>query len=86
MTHANNFFAHGVASGEPLSDAVVIWTRVQDALEVDWEVSLSPEFDHIKAFGSSMAELENYLTINVDVTELDAFTVYYYRFRAGSHV
>ena len=86
MSPANPFFAHGVASGEPLSDAVVIWTRVQDAVDVDWEVSLSQEFAHIKVFGSCRAEPENDLTINVDVTELDPFTVYYYRFRAGMHV
>ncbi len=34
MNHANLFCAHGVASGEPLSDGVVIWTRVQEAADV----------------------------------------------------
>ena len=40
-------FYHGVASGDPLSNAVIIWTRVtpeplplpNEILEVNWEVA-----------------------------------------------
>ena len=86
MSRANYFFPNGVASGEPLSNAVVIWTRVQEAADVYWEVSLNPGFDITIASGSYRAIPEKDFTINIDVTGLDPFTVYYYRFRAGDYV
>lgn len=48
-------FRHGVASGDPLTDTVILWTRVTPAMEavpgsglgpevtVDWTVSRDPE-------------------------------------------
>ena len=39
-------FAHGIASGDPLPDAVLIWTRVsaiRSKVEVTWEPAWSPE-------------------------------------------
>jgi len=86
MNHANLFFAHGVASGEPLSDGFVIWTRVQEATDVDWEVSINSEFEVITASGNYKAISENDFTVNIDVSGLKPYTVYYYRFRSGEHV
>src|SRR5690349_19831999 len=47
-------FYHGVASGDPLQDRVIIWTRVtpQDsvpAIDVQWQVASDPTFASIVA-------------------------------------
>ena len=45
------YFNHGVASGDPLSDQVILWTRVTPEqpgpIEVSLEVSSSSDFNHI---------------------------------------
>ena len=43
-------FTHGVASGDPLSDRVILWTRVvpgdgtQRPVECDWEIAVDSGF------------------------------------------
>ncbi len=79
-------FAHGVASGDPLADRVIIWTRITEAepgspLPVTWEVASSPDFNNdLVASGSQTAGPEHDWTVKVDVTGLQAATTYYYRF------
>ncbi|MBI3739927.1 MAG: PhoD-like phosphatase N-terminal domain-containing protein, partial [Chloroflexi bacterium] len=38
-----NIFQHGVASGDPLQDRVILWTRLtipqQDSIELTWEIA-----------------------------------------------
>ena len=79
-------FYHGVASGDPLSDAVIIWTRVTPPnnmpIEVDWEVSESPSFVDIKTSGSVITDSISDFTVKIDVSGLNANTKYYYRFSA----
>ena len=49
----SNTFVHGVASGDPTTDAVIIWTRISGhpvlAVDVTWTVALDPQFDLIVA-------------------------------------
>lgn len=81
-------FAHGVASGDPLVDRVVLWTRVSlaaDALaggsaEVFWEVARDSDFADRVAAGTAVAGADRDWTVKVDPTGLDAGTTYYYRF------
>lgn len=79
-------FYHGVASGDPLSDAVIIWTRVTPPnnmpIDVDWQVSESPSFDNINNSGSVTTDSTSDFTVKVDVSGLNANTKYYYRFTA----
>ena len=87
-------FVHGVASGDPLPDAVVLWTRVTPnrearpgsgrgpAVTVTWEVSTSPDFSRVVARGRSRATSRHDHTVHVDVTGLKAGTTYWYRFAA----
>lgn len=79
-------FYHGVASGDPLADAVIIWTRVTPPnnmpIEVDWEVSASNSFDDVVANGSVTTDSTSDFTVKVDVTGLAANTQYFYRFTA----
>lgn len=81
-------FEHGVASGDPLQDRVIIWTRatpsdVQARLEMTWEVALDAQFTQIKASGKVQTSPAQDFTVKVDVTGLQAQQRYFYRFRFG---
>lgn len=88
-------FLHGVASGDPLPDGVLLWTRVTpepDAVpgsgkglpvEVVWEVAEDREFTRTVAHGSSKAEAAGDHTVKADVRGLRPATTYYFRFTAG---
>src|SRR5688572_20679176 len=76
-------FYHGVASGDPLTDRVLIWTRVtpDDSLatiDVRWEVSANDAFEPIFRKGVITTSAERDFTVKVDVDGLDANTYYYY--------
>ncbi|MEL6535363.1 MAG: alkaline phosphatase D family protein [Bacteroidota bacterium] len=80
-------FYHGVASGDPLQDAVILWTRVTpiDSLpeiEVRWEVSTSEEFELIAAQGTTTTDPGRDYTVKVDAQGLEPGTAYFYRFHA----
>jgi alkaline phosphatase D len=83
-------FLHGVASGDPLSDAVILWTRVTPEREgdvvVQWELAADQAFDDVVASGSGSTDAAVDYTVKVDVTGLQARTVYYYRFMTGDQV
>lgn len=79
----NLVFAHGVASGDPLVDRVILWTRISQyvtAVEVQWQVALDHDFQMIKATGRSLTDSGRDYTIKVDVDGLKPATIYYYRF------
>jgi len=85
-------FVHGVASGDPLPDAVVIWTRVTPnefsfpgsghgpATQVRWQVATDPEMRMVVQQGEVTATAETDHTVHVDVRGLKPDTVYFYRF------
>ena len=79
-------FEHGVASGDPLQDAVIIWTRVSPEadgeIEVWWEMSLDPEFTQRTAQGTVSTNASADYTVKVDVPGLIWGREYYYRFFA----
>jgi alkaline phosphatase D len=81
-------FTHGVASGDPLSDRVIIWTRVSPALgssiTVLWDVALDASFTTFVRRGRAIASSANDNTVKVDVLGLPANTPLYYRFKVGS--
>ncbi len=83
----DTLFSHGVASGDPLADSVILWTRVSPAdsseFEVFFEVALDPEFSERVAadyVGTPDPARDN--TIKIDVEGLAPATTYYYRFWA----
>ncbi len=78
-------FYHGVASGDPLTDAVIIWTRITPAdslesIEVKWEVSESEDFSNVLKTGTFTTNPEKDFTVKVDVKGLNPGQIYYYRF------
>jgi alkaline phosphatase D len=77
-------FAHGVASGDPLPDGVILWTRVNAKAPVDvaWEMAKDAAFAAVVRQGTFATTAERDYTVKVDVTGLEPGTTYYYRFRA----
>lgn len=84
MSSTENYFQHGVASGDPLQDRVIIWTRVTAMAyldkEVKWELASDPQFLTIVSKGTKQIAKHSDYTVKVDVKGLKAGTKYYYRF------
>ncbi|HYE88498.1 MAG TPA: alkaline phosphatase D family protein [Vicinamibacterales bacterium] len=83
----NPVFRHGVASGDPLSDRVILWTRVTPvkspgAENVAWMVSRDEKFTNIVAQGVVVTSSTRDYCVKVDVDRLQPGTTYYYRFEA----
>jgi len=84
-------FLHGVASGDPLQDRVILWTRVTPTdfgvrLKVTWEIATDNQFTQNLKTGTVQTTKTDDFTVKVDATGLEAGTTYYYRFRFGSIV
>ena len=84
---SRRLFQHAVASGDPLADAVIIWTRVTaDApgggVDVHWQVARDVAFADIVKSGTFMTSEDRDYTVKVDVTDLSPGTTYYFRFVA----
>ncbi len=81
-------FYHGVASGDPLSDRVIIWTRVTPdstvtgPIIVSWRVALDTGMSQTIQAGSLITSAASDYTVKVDVTGLQPTTTYYYEFTA----
>ena len=83
-------FNHGVASGDPLADRVILWTRVTPERDgnvvVDWEIATDEAFTDIVGSGSGSTTADVDYTVKVDADGLDAASTYYYRFLTGDKV
>ncbi len=76
-------FYHGVASGDPMPNSVIIWTRVTtDDLDanVHWQVATDTAMTNIVADGWVTTDAESDFTVKVDVQGLQPYTTYYYEF------
>ena len=83
-------FSLGVASGDPLADSVILWTRLLPAeqlpdtdIDIDWEVATDSGMTDIVANGSGSAIAALGHSVHVDVRGLEPDTEYHYRFRVG---
>lgn len=89
-------FSHSVASGDPDSESVILWTRVipttefntESPIPVTYQVSESPDFSGAEqsyaANGSVYTTADVDYTVKVLATGLQPWTVYYYRFLSGN--
>jgi alkaline phosphatase D len=79
-------FLHGVASGDPLPDGVIIWTRVttegDGPVEVAWVMARDVGLDDVVAHGTATARAERDHTVKVDVRGLEPGQWYFYGFTA----
>ncbi|MFE2021363.1 alkaline phosphatase D family protein [Streptomyces sp. NPDC059499] len=88
-------FLHGVASGDPLPDGILLWTRVTPTADavpgsgrgadtaVRWEIAEDKAFSRIAAQGTAVSEAASDHTVKADVRGLRPATTYYFRFSAG---
>ncbi|ALG08801.1 alkaline phosphatase D family protein [Kibdelosporangium phytohabitans] len=95
---ADGVFGYGVASGDPLRDSVIIWTRATPPCEGDrtaapgsgfghpmpvrWEVARDEAFRNVVSRGVVVTSAASDHTVKVDVQGLRPYTRYFYRFHA----
>ena len=88
-------FALGIASGDPASDGVVLWTRLAPdplngggvepaAIDVTWEVAEDDKLAKVVKRGTVSARPESAHAVHVEVDGLRPDRWYWYRFRSGS--
>lgn len=79
-------FTHSVASGDPLADRVILWTRLlpgdgeHHTVTCDWQVASDATFKQIIASGTATTSAASDYTLKVDAAGLQPATAYYYRF------
>ncbi|GAA5011205.1 alkaline phosphatase D family protein [Acinetobacter puyangensis] len=82
-------FLHGVASGDPLYDQVILWTRVtpkdnSSRLNVIWEIATDQQFKNLVNSGAVQTSSVSDFTVKVDADKLSAGQRYFYRFKCGT--
>jgi alkaline phosphatase D len=93
----NDPFQLGIASGDPVADGFVIWTRLapdpfdpqalpDEAIPVAWEVAVDAAMKKIVASGQVYARPDMAHSVHVDVRGLEPHRPYYYRFHSGAAV
>ena len=90
-TAASGVFRHGVASGDPLTDRVILWTRVTPGgatgsagpVNVQWRIAADAGLAQVVARGSVRTAAERDFTVKVDAGGLEPGRPYYYAFEAG---
>ncbi|MEM1122419.1 MAG: alkaline phosphatase D family protein [Bacteroidota bacterium] len=79
-------FYHGVASGDPLSNSVILWTRVTpeniSKVTVKWTISTNADMSGDKKSGTITTDAAKDYTVKVDVRNLQPNTTFYYQFEA----
>jgi len=83
-------FRHGVASGDPLADRVMLWTRITPAaggasapVQVRWRIGDDDRLTRVVAQGTVVARPERDFTVKVDAAGLRPGATYYYTFDAA---
>ena len=83
-------FAHGVASGDPFTNSVVLWTHITTELEgdieVEWEMSVDEEFGTVTTSGRFSTNAARDYCVKVIADTLSPGETYFYRFRTGEAV
>ena len=80
---ASTVFRHGVASGDPDHDSIVLWTRLSRqsaAISGEWQLSRSPDLRDPVRSGTFTTDAARDYTVKVIANGLTPGTVYYYGF------
>ncbi|MDS0258861.1 alkaline phosphatase D family protein [Haloarcula sp. S1CR25-12] len=82
----------GVASGDPLPDSVILWTRLapnpldagggmpDEEFDIEWTVATDEAMTDVVTSGTATAEPDHAHTVHVDADGLAPDSAYYYRF------
>ncbi|MCU8000476.1 alkaline phosphatase D family protein [Shewanella sp. SM95] len=80
-------FLHGIASGDPAVDAVILWTRVtpesEGDVKVSWQVASDAAFSQLVTTGETVTNASRDYTVKIDARGLRAGQTYFYRFMTG---
>ncbi|WP_297897587.1 alkaline phosphatase D family protein [Shewanella sp.] len=80
-------FLHGIASGDPAIDAVILWTRVtpesEGDVKVSWQVATDAAFAQLVTTGEMVTNANRDYTVKIDARGLRAGKNYFYRFMTG---
>lgn len=82
-------FVHGVASGDPTSDSVILWTRVSGyraharEVKVHWQVAEDAGMSRVVAEGITETGAGRDFTVKVEPSGLPAGGTFHYRFAVG---
>ena len=91
-------FQLGVASGDPLPESVILWTRLAPKpldldggmpptdQEVEWEIATDEAFSNVVQSGIAAAPASHGHSVHVDVQGLTPDSWYFYRFKHGGHI
>lgn len=76
-------FRHGVATGDPLSDRIIFWTRIstsEAAVPVSLRVYADPGLSQLVVSSQAVASAARDHTVKIDQAGLAPATTYYYQF------
>lgn len=76
-------FAHAVASFDPTSTSVLLWTRLSGGESVGWVVASDPGLEQVVRRGEAQTGADRDYTLVVEVEGLEPATTYWYQFRSG---
>ncbi|KAM3112388.1 alkaline phosphatase D family protein [Phormidesmis sp. 146-33] len=90
-------FTLGVASGDPLPDGVLLWTRLapnplngggmpENAVSVRWQLALDEGMRQVVKSGTKIATADFAHSVHVDVRGLEPGRTYWYQFKAGNEI
>ena len=82
-------FLHGIASGDPAPDRLIIWTRITPpragVRSVRWTVASDPELQRVVCSGRTAIGSDSDHTVKVDVGGLEPGRSYWYGFHLDEH-
>ena len=94
IRNSDYLFQLGVASGDPTSDGMVLWTRLapdplngggmpDDNVKVKWQIAKNENMTQIVRSGEYIATSQLAHSVHVEVNGLQPDHEYYYRFQVG---
>ena len=85
-------FRHGLASGDPLHNQIILWTRVTPEtdlpIKIKWQMSHNPNFNPVVSEGETVTDKQRDYCVKVNVILPNGETpgtTYFYRFLTGNH-
>lgn len=81
-------FLYGVASFEPTPNGIIIWTHItpdsatQSNSNVNWQIATDTNFLNVVQSGTATTDASKDWTVAVDISNLNSYTTYHYRFQA----